>query len=210
MDFVKPPTDNLYKFQALSGLLIILISLIYPLWLFHKATLGYLAAENEEAQLTIQRRFTSARQEMLGRRKTAVAAEQDDLRKRIDELKAQHKAVLTTPEETTISPGIDKLDAQLKESIRSGEALEDAAHELALSLDLKQREMEYQRHVNDTERDISRAAFVVAVIGLGIGLFYTSTGFRRWDQRVQVYQDTILKKQAASEKAASTQAGFDN
>ena len=199
MDFLKPPTDNLYKFQALAGLLIILISLVYPLWFFHKATLGYLAAENEEAQLTIQRRFTLARQDMLTKRKTAIAAERDDLRKRIDQLKTQ----ATTTD-------LDKLTAQLKESIRSGEALEDAAHELALSLDLKQREMEYQRHVNDTERIISRAMIGVAIIGLGIGLFYTSTGFRRWDERVQVYQDTILKKQAASDKAASTQAGSDD
>ncbi len=48
MEFLKPPTDSLYKFLALSGLILFLVSITWPPWLLNKLVLSQYEVERDQ------------------------------------------------------------------------------------------------------------------------------------------------------------------
>jgi hypothetical protein len=54
MDILKPPTDNLYKFIAISGLLIFLASFVFPQILYKEYAIKYAEIEGDLSVLERQ------------------------------------------------------------------------------------------------------------------------------------------------------------
>lgn len=195
-DLLTPPTDNLYKFQAIAGLLLILVSVSYPPWLFHKAIVGYLAAENEKVQLQTQATFAQRRLDTLQRRLDTLLEDPDTLKSSMDALENRRKAERSDSEKVKVSIEIDRLRTRWQEAVRSREDLVDAAHELSLSLQLKTAQTQHQQTLSNTELWMSRIIVFCAIAGIMVGLILTFRGFQKWYRRVQVFQDAHLKKQS--------------
>lgn len=137
------PTDNLYKFQALSGLALLILCLLM---------VGYMRIEipakrsecNVEAQIII-----------------------------ID---------------------MERLLVNIKTHTVNLPSAQEKAYEL------KKRTVQAHGHFDEfsqleTWQDVLRVIYLIVGI---IGGYLIDTGFRRWKERVQNYQDKILKKQAES------------
>jgi hypothetical protein len=54
MDFLKPPTDNLYKFVPIPGLLLVLVSLTYPPWLSYRLNISIYELEKDTKILELE------------------------------------------------------------------------------------------------------------------------------------------------------------
>lgn len=199
-DLPKLPTDNLYKFQALAGLTLILVSLIYPPWLYHQSILGYLEAKKDEKELQAQKEYVQNRLKLLQARIDAGVDDPAQLKNRIDDLERQ----LTLTSETNrqaLASEIDGLRKRWQESLQNREALIDASNELALNLRSRADELAHQESVSETEQWIARKTIYGGLILLVVGSAITYDGFRKWNLRVQMFQDAILKKEAENPTA---------
>ena len=63
MQIPNLPTDNLYKFMALSGLILIILSAVFPLWLLHNIGLEHIEIKKELDLLDIEERYLREEQE---------------------------------------------------------------------------------------------------------------------------------------------------
>ena len=207
LDLIKPPTDNLYKFQALVGLLLVLVSITYPVWLFRQALLLYFAAINEESQLQIQAEYVQERQNLLQSQMSSMLDDPDQLKKlkeTIDDLENQWLLATPSPKRNALSSEIDRLRKRRQDSLQSRTALLEESQKLTSELRSKKEQLTYQQSVSKTELRMSRFMFVIGVVGFVAGVLITLRGFSNWRKRVQVYEDQILAREA--EKSPSSTA----
>jgi hypothetical protein len=183
MSLFTPPTDNLYKFMALAGVVLI-AAFAVPLVIFHQAGTEYLDQLRGSKELAVQERFTKDRLGMLEGRKQQVLDQKNKLQNRLDGLKA---ASTTT--------GADKLEGQIREANSEIEKIDDASHELSLSLALKRAQVEQEETVSYNRSRDSRALMLVGALGVLLGLFLSSFGFFLWYKKLQRYQDRLVTKE---------------
>lgn len=146
MNLPNLPTDNLYKFIALAGLVVILLSIVLPNIALHNLRLELLKTNGELSVLQ---------------------AEYDFLRE-------EHNSVENHPN------------------------LEEAAKHREKMKELRVRTLQLKSK-DESERFLHRQTIVwqsVAAIGLFVGAGMVTFGFKLWYERVQKYQDMILKKDA--------------
>ena len=86
IDLVKPPTDNLYKFAAIFGLILIMVGFVFPPSLFYRSSLELLKTSAGEDELEAYQKFAVERNWILDERKMQVAAERNKLQQRLDNL----------------------------------------------------------------------------------------------------------------------------
>lgn len=200
MDLLTPPTDNLYKFQAIAGLLLILVSVTYPPWLYHKAIMAYLAAEHEKVQLQTQATFAQSRRDTLERRRQTLLDDPDKLKQSIHDLESKQQETSDSAR-SNVTAEIDRLRTRWQEVVRTREALVDASDELLLSLQLKAVQIQHQQQVSEAEMSMSQKIMYCGFGGVILGLILTFSGFRNWHRRVQVFQDAALKNQSKDRMA---------
>jgi len=185
MDVLQPPTDNLYKFLAVSGVVLFIAGMFAPLVLFQQTGMEYLEQLRGSEELQVQEKFTNERLETLKQRELQATEEKKKLQKRLDGLKAAPN-----------SPEVDKLEGRIKETNREIESIADSAHDLSLNLALKRAQTNYEETVSVNRRAISRLVLRVGwIIGL-IGAATSIIGFRRWYKRLQKFQDRVVAKEA--------------
>ena len=196
LDLIKPPTDNLYKFQALVGLLLVLVSITYPVWLYHQALLLYFAARNEESQLQIQAEYVQERQNLLQSQISSMLDDPDQLKKLIDDLENQRRLTAPSPKRDALSSEIEHLRKRWQDSFQSRTALVEESQKLMSDLRSKTEQLAHQKSVSKTELRMSRFMIVIGVVGFVLGVIITLHGFSKWRKLVQVYEDKILKREA--------------
>jgi hypothetical protein len=198
MDLLKPPTDNLYKFQAVGGIALTLAGFIFPILFFLQTGMEYLGQLRGRDEFKVHEEFTKQRRQTLELRKQQAADEKNKLLKRLNQL-------TSAPQEGHNSGEIDKLDTRIRDTDRQLELLADALHEANLNLALKEAQIKNEETVSFNRRRNSRYFMVIGIVIAGIGLFYTYIGFRRWGKRLQLFQDIIVQKEAEAKLKAKTE-----
>jgi len=208
-DFLKPPTDNLYKFMCIVGLILFLVSVTYPPWLLHRSTLALLEAQRDSELLQLEADDeTNKHQAFMKQAKDEIA--EGDVQ--ISRLKAiseqgQNKSRLSTSERTAINREIEAMEAKHLQSIQKREELYKAAQDAALEVQKHSAALRYKTRIITWESWYGRIAMVLCIAGLILGAVLGRKGFNLWSLRVQVYQDAILKKQAEQETAQDRKSG---
>jgi hypothetical protein len=87
MDFLKPPTDNLYKFLAMSGLLLFLVSMTYPPWLYYRLNISIYELEKDSKILELEAEAEQTRRKDFKAALDVIRADGDDTRKEVENLK---------------------------------------------------------------------------------------------------------------------------
>ena len=191
LDLIKPPTDNLYKFAAVFGLILVVVGFVFPPWLFYRSSLEYLKSAAGKDDLAAHQKFAQVRYRVLSERWSQLALERARLQQRLNSLAQSERNSAASSER-------DKLESAIKEVRREAEALEDAYYELTLSLELKDAQVKQQETFSTNETRNSRFVMVLGWILGFIGLFFAFAGFIMWYLKVQRYQDRILRMQATS------------
>ena len=191
-DLLKPPTDNLYKFAALFGLVLIVVGLFFPPWIFYRSSLEYLKSLAGEDDLTAYKKFTEARSRTLDARTQQAKDELDQIQKQRDSLK-------TNPIGSTET---ERLESAIRDAKKRVETLEDASQESTLNLELKTAQAKQQRTFSVNESRNARFLMYLGWSLAGIGGLFSLVGFGFWYCKVQRHLDYILKKEAKSKLTA--------
>ena len=174
MTVLSPPTDNLYKFLALSGIALVIACLLGP-WRLEQDLNR--ARFELEAQLAVAQAEMTALDEDRGR----VAVEVKSLESLVDSLRAARN-VLTPAEVETYHKSISTLKDR-------NEVIRDRAREQPIAVArLGAKAHQLTRMLADLEW-ISWFSNV----GFSVGLVLSCIGFWLWYFRVQVYLDRDLR-----------------
>jgi hypothetical protein len=182
MNFPQLPTDNLYKFMALVGVIVLLSSFVFP---------SYHMFEIERQQVIARAEF-----EVLKAKNDLLNSESAEL-----DLEREHL----------------KLDM---ERAKKGKASQESSKEIeSRSQNLRDRyaEIRAKRHdilansaliggkLEEIERLLKWMGHYIVAMAVGglVGVLLISSGFRLWYDRVQVYQDALLRKQVNENSAKS-------
>src|SRR5690242_6779395 len=104
LSLFTPPTDNLYKFMALSGIVLV-AAFGVPLVFFHQAGTEYMDQILASKELKAQEKFANERLGILEGRKQQALNRKNELQNRLNGLKA-----------AATSTDADKLESQIKEA----------------------------------------------------------------------------------------------
>jgi hypothetical protein len=195
MTNLSQPQDNLYKYMAVSGIVLIIAGFIGPPVFFQQTEMEYVTQLRGTDELKLHEKFTRQRLETLRLRGDRAKDELNKLQKRMEELKP-------APD----SAEADKLEGRIKEANREIDSIADASYELSLNLALKQAQIESEETVSFNRRRTARLFVLIGWIAGLLGLCISFIGFRRWYIRLQKYQDLLAAKEAEAKLAAATNA----
>lgn len=187
MSLFTPPTDNLYKFLALTGLVFIAVGLAIPAVFFRQTGMEYLAQLRGSQELEVQEEFTNQRLETLKHREQEAIGRRTILQKRLDGLNS-----------TSNSAEVDKLEGLVKEANREIESIADSSKELSLNLALKRAQVNSEETVSVNQRRDSRVLLGIGAIAFLLGLLLSVLGFVLWYRRLQRFQDRETAEKAGA------------
>ena len=168
MEFPSLPTDNLYKFYALAGL----IGLVLAFWHFDEKADHMrdesIRFENEAATLQLEQKF--------------LLEEQTALLKRLDELKKQDFGRLTADEAEKHRAELAHFQTELEKQAK--------AQRLKVQ-ELVNKQRSLADVVGRTHDSWVRMRFTLCSL-----LIWSLYGFIVWHRKIQVFQDRILRNEA--------------
>lgn len=211
MELPSLPTDNLYKFIALSGIALVIVSIL-PFFHRYKLQVEIIRLEGNIDVLERQVEWTEADVNELKKESATLKKETATLldktykfKDRVDKLKETHASdkdsVVNTGE---TSSGIDKeLLTETKDIIKKRLEIEERLFEIveihrkhkikAANIKAKDKEHTYLKRMIYMESYVGCA-------GLVSGLFLAIIGFTLWYKRLQVPQDLIIKQKVKGEQ----------
>ncbi len=205
MELPSLPTDNLYKFIALSGIALVIVSML-PFFHRYKLQVEIIRLEGDTDVLERQTQWTVADVNELKKEVATLLDETYKLEGRVDKLmetQASDKDSVVNTGET--SSGIRKeLLTEVKDQIKQRlEIIEERLleieeinrkHEIeTANIKAKILEHEYLKRMINMESKVGCA-------GLVSGLFLAIIGFTLWYKRLQVPQDLIIKQKVKGEQ----------
>jgi len=177
LNFLIPPTDNLYKFIAITGLLFIFASFFYPTILNIKINERILESEKD---IEIAKIESAKLEREAGEIELKLNIEQKD----VETFKENKNIVSPKQLEAEVSD-LEQLRKQTKE------ATDIAAEQLKKNI-----EIEYNNKLTKFYNDYFGLASNIALSGEILGFVLMILGFGLWYQKVQKYQDLVLLKEA--------------
>jgi hypothetical protein len=196
------PTDNLYKFMAVSGLAFIVAGIVVPSSFFRATRMESVAVLRGSKELEVQEKFTNQRLGTLKLREQEAIDRKNRLHQRLEGMNSASN-----------STEVDKLEGQIKEANREIESIADSSHELSLNLALKRAQLNSEEMVSIDQRRDSWLFLGVGAIGVLLGIVVSSLGFGLWFKRLQQFQDreaadkaeAVLAVNAMNEQNVPTQ-----
>lgn len=196
MDFIKPPTDSLYKFVALSGLILILVSVTWPPWLLNKLMLSQYEVERDQKVLESEVNQTGLETLQFGLAEQLFNVDTKELKVKTEELQQE----TSVSKKQALNKEIEGLKARWQEQYKE---MEKRGLDQGRALAANQKmilEMNYKVKVFIWYTRAISAVYVMAVLTFSMGLVMSVWGFRLWYLRLQIYQDALVKRQANIEQ----------
>ena len=191
-DFFKPPTDNLYKFVCICGLLLLLISITYPPWLMHKNYLRILYLKRDSDLLTAEQKHLN---EQL-KREEQLRKLPDPIDAQIERLASIDWSRLSESERRVIIEEVRQVRSDLDKRLDNLIRKQDQFVSTHQQLESKRIELHHNLKESEFELTTLTVILLLSVVGIVIGILLLSQGFSAWSKRVQIYQDAILRRQA--------------
>lgn len=188
MEILKPPTDNLYKFLALSGLLLSVFSIVYPAHLYMEIDKDMLILDRDIELLNIGIRELNDKVKDF----KSSDSEMEELLKKADEMVEK---MVTNTSKQSITTAEESL-AEVKKSIGMFMKEQKQFWKISGSHQKNLAEIGYKLKLIKFYSNSAKLITGFAIIGLLLGLIMTVSGFTLWYCRSQKYQDQILQKQA--------------
>ena len=208
MDFSKLPTDNLYKFVAIAGIVILSLAIIFPVRFAHDANLQSFAVSREIAVTNAEYEFWESQRLLL-----------DDRRKKYDKLMEGLNDFDKVPAEKRTEDQKRAFDEYMKIINSEQQAISqkmEEHHRNSLEVDKKRNTTDIMVDEANYLATSARWLLVFGIAGAVAGLIVASVGFYLWWQCVQRHEDKILQYEATKHlpklepEAASTASPAPN
>ncbi|MEK0337966.1 MAG: hypothetical protein QQN41_11090, partial [Nitrosopumilus sp.] len=184
------PTDNLYKFMALSGIMLMLLVFI-PVYRVHSLTTEAMEITGEIAVIGIEADYLKEKVSYLKDEKDELVAKSKKLlieSEAIDSEKVQS--------EDNMSEHRELIEKGLAEIYQKGMLILELTNEQEILLAESNNKNEiviYKYKIND------RMLLLARIIACG-GIALAAYGFILWYRKLQRYQDRIVKNQAEKQQ----------
>ena len=165
-----PPTDNLWKFVALTGIVVFCFAIYYPYHRYQELVLKKISSLISMNQCLIEGKY--------------LKQDNNDFNTTLEDLKRQLKDKIAQGKIPAENP-FNKLDRPIKELKEKAKAIELKTAEIEIrkmETDALSKEIEY----------FLRWGRRYQITGIILAIF----GFVMWYLKTQRYQDKILKQQA--------------
>jgi predicted S18 family serine protease len=199
-DSLKPPTDNLYKFIALTGLLILVISIVLPSYALYALELKRLEAAREinitkgeiEESKALKLLLDSAEKTVASAKLEAEGAL--EYAKLAKLKKGSPSTKLKTWEEA--ESRLEKAMTHLRDTSSDYGKKTDEYYKLASSIARRTIDNEYQTEVLEAVNVGVVLTKLLIICGVPLGLIFMLVGFLLWYRKVQKFEDKVLEKAA--------------
>lgn len=186
MNIPNIPTDNLYKFIALTGVVLFLISTFYPDYQEDKIKEDIIIFNGEVQKLNLESSNEKRKLKYIKEKVEKLEKEADcDCSSIINDVVIQRTRVLDGPKELLeLSNQIDEL---VEEYLEINKDLELKAIDISVArekIDFKENNLLELRELSDSLNSVS--------------LFLTVIGFLLWYNKTQKHQDRTQKEQSES------------
>lgn len=188
MDILRPPTDNLYKFLSLSGLLLFLFFVTYPTWLYvelNKQRVGLIR------DLKILK-YDAEEFQSAGKEAEIASKESQERAGRLADIVEKFEKRQITYEEAM--KALDDSKTASADTLQKIDVLKKAINDWRK----QDVEVEMKNDLLEINEEHARRVRTVALFGILISLSMTVMGFSLWYIRVQQYEDIILKNKTSS------------
>lgn len=179
-----PPSDNLYKFTAISGLIIFMLSLYVPWKWQSDLKIAILEVSLEAEKLRIEKQNFLADNESYLKEKQLV---DDDFKVIKDKILNPKKG-----QGSELDRRIADLSSDLAHVDQLSQLLETRRKELALLITEVETTIEKVQVLNSQTRMIT----LIGSFSFGVGALMMYLGFSNWYFKFQIYQDRIVRAQA--------------
>ena len=205
--FPTLPPDNLYKFLALFGLVILVFGIAFP---SEKLTRSFAQVDDAQrergiAKIRISRKVAQMHDAMdqFNKKAAEIDKEQKLLQDAGAMLEAKRQSKTLESAEAEVH-ALTEQTRQHKENVRKySEEIEKAkAQSAQFSDELAIEELNmkaFSESIHALDGQIALWGWVTCS-SIIIGVLMMSLGFRQWYTKVQVYEDAILRKQAGEIK----------
>jgi hypothetical protein len=208
MEMPTLPTDNLYKFLALTGL----VSLLFCVWFFENRVT---TASMEQLKSSGELRLLAAEVDMLNRDVTNYGAHLDKIENQLTNALEMQKR--WKPELSLALTNLTTFSNLVTSSSFSNATI--MAESERVLAEIRQIQSERDKRMGELTKRISESVikkiewdnklelqiasinhlahlWKMARLGLGFAIVWTTVGFLAWFWRVQIYQDRILRNEA--------------
>jgi uncharacterized protein YoxC len=232
--FLALPTDNLYKFLALFGLVLFLFAVFFPEEKFAKPVAEMQEANKARqiAKIRIDRKNAEIRdalkqvedksaelkknQQLLNDTKTTLETKRRSLMEQVNQQMKRRNPTLKAAKEVEaqaegLNPEVHALSEQVhgySDNVRkNSEAIQALRARVAEVSDETAIELVNMKAFSESVSQLWFRIKLWNTVAYGsaiIGVVMMMSGFRLWHKRVQIHQDAILRKQADDIKAEKT------
>jgi hypothetical protein len=193
MEVLKPPTDTIYKFLAISGLLIFLSSLTSPIWMFQK--LDALQVEHLRDLQILNLDATTWKEAWEDVQK--ASEKHSTAHKRVQETFDDFMKSKSSTSKTAVQNSLTKAVVAYDEfQIKSKEF-----EEKVLKWNKQSADVEYKGNLFEVTEHSVQLMADYCLLGILVGLIMTISGFILWYKRTQKLEDLILKKRAEANES---------
>jgi hypothetical protein len=173
-----------------------LVSITWPPWLLNKLVLSQYEVERDQQILKAEVNHFSLESLQFGLSVEVFRVDTANLKTKMDEL----QLLTSRSGKQALNKEIESLRAQWLEKNRELEQMRKAQDEALLATAKRNLEVSHNLKVLIWYTKATRAVFVIALLTVSGGLVMSVVGFHLWYSRLQIYQDAMLKKQAAAEE----------
>jgi|SRR5690554_1559375 len=187
----NPPTDNLYKFISIFGLVVCILSVYFVEIKSSELTNEIIAINGEYEKLELERQ--------------KLESKRTELKKRI-EIYHENNGIDEKPVFNDSLIVWTKIIAGTKSSVQESSEITEllsSLTEVRVEFDKKEIELENKNEILDLKISQEEKVMEWIDIFLPIGILLTFIGFLLWYSKSQFYQDKVLKKQFDSSKKKS-------
>jgi hypothetical protein len=184
LEILKPPTDTLYKFLAVLGLVFFIASLVAP---------TYLAKQVNEQEIDLLKDLDvlliEAKEWQEALKETArLGSKNREAHKELDE--TIHNFIIGKVHEADVKRALDltsAIDTEYDTKI-------DAVRKTLVEWQKQYANIDYKKRIVENSDYAARRLVNISTFGLVAGLLMSITGFSLWYRRAQRYEDLVLKK----------------
>lgn len=193
MKLFEIPTDNLYKFMALSGIMMLIVSLI-PFYHSYELKLEAIRLNGEIKTLNVQINYLSEDLSELNKEVSALYKETDSIKRQLGALDANEavgiKQALSDDEKVEIIKRSEEITKK---------ATEQKSKLLQYQEINRKQELTSIKHDNEIQKQkfllfVIWNELIIGTLGLLFGIILSYKGFLLWYKKLQVPLDKIVQR----------------
>jgi hypothetical protein len=196
---LQPPTDNLYKFMAISGLLLFAAFFVLPYLKIIELEDGATKLQGDMRKVEVEQQFLQDDADAIEQIQAALTSEAERHNEKVKSVTNMKDGKEKRKLQQKVKDEAEKLVKRADELEKVKEKKRETLKQISLLTQDLRTNADLWNNAQRRVRDLSRVMYVAGFIGIVSNTF----GFHLWYKRVQKHLDKVLEKDAFKKEAGS-------